>query len=299
MIRPANFGFNEETAGDNAFQTRPGDESPADISAKALQEFDTFVAKLREAGVDVIVVEDTKQPPKPDAVFPNNWITTHGDGTVVTYPMYSPLRRLERREDIVDLLKEKFAVSEVLKLEDRKDKDLFLEGTGSMILDRYHRLVYACRSERTSELLLGEFAQKVGFQMVLFEATDAIGTPIYHTNVLMALGKNLVVICLDSVHNEDERSWLLDSFDRSGKEVIDITFDQMGAFTGNMLQVENKAGEAILVMSEQAYKSLRSDQIDAIRAKSKILTSPIPTIEKYGGGSARCMMAEIFLPAKG
>ncbi|MCB0703657.1 MAG: amidinotransferase [Saprospiraceae bacterium] len=298
MVRPAHFGYNEQTANDNAFQTKSADQSETEISAKAVQEFDAFVAKLEEAGVEVLVVEDTEQPVKPDAIFPNNWITTHQDGTIVTYPMYAPVRRLERRADILNQLEQNFRVKETLHLEDKESENLFLEGTGSMILDRRHRLVYACRSERTSEELLEIFAMKVGYQMILFDAADAAGKPIYHTNVLMALGKDLVVICLDAIRDEDSRSNLLDAFDRSGKMVVDISFDQMGAFAGNMLQVENKAGEPILVMSEQAYSSLRSDQIEDIQSRSAILYSPINTIETTGGGSARCMMAEIFLEKK-
>lgn len=296
MIRPAHFGYNIETAGNNAFQSNPEGISPESIKQSAVAEFDTFVDQLRAAGVEVIVVEDTAEPVKPDAIFPNNWITTHADGTIVTYPKFAPTRRKERREDIIQLLSDRYSVSRELSLVDGEEMDIYLEGTGSMILDRPNRVVYACRSLRTDESLLQRFCEEMGYEMELFDAVDKDGMPIYHTNVMMALGLNLVVICLDSIRDTQERQNLEARFAQTGKEVINIRLEQMEAFAGNMLQVAGAGGQPILVMSEQAYRSLRSDQVEALKKKTELLYSPLDTIETYGGGSARCMMAEIFLP---
>jgi hypothetical protein len=296
MIRPANFGFNPETAGNNAFQRNPGERSVTEIAQQAIVEFDEFVRKLREVGVDVLVVEDTPSPITPDAVFPNNWITTHADGTVVTYPMYAPTRRLERRKEVVEILQKRFRVNREWSLVEAEQQGVFLEGTGSMILDRMHRIVYACRSPRTDQALLEQFCREMKYEMVLFDAEDQNGQSIYHTNVLMALGNDLVVICLAAVKTMAERRILEARFAQTGKEVIEIRPEQMNAFAGNMLQVAGKGGRPFLVMSEQAYRSLRSDQVEALQRKTEILYSPLSTIETYGGGSARCMMAEIFLP---
>jgi hypothetical protein len=298
MVRPANFGFNEETASSNAFQSNDGTLSSEQISRLAIAEFDAFVEKLRQAGVDVIVAEDTSLPVKPDAVFPNNWVTFHQNGTVVTYPMFSTARRLERRADILQSIQEKFRVEQKIQLEEYETVDQYLEGTGSMIIDRPNKLVYACLSPRTTEDLLNRFCKIMGFEPVAFHALDRDNVEIYHTNVMMALGETFVVICLDTVPDEKELAMLYQKFALTNKEIIEISLDQMMAFAGNMLQVRNTDGETFLVMSEQAYKSLNTRQISMILRHTNILYSPIPTIETYGGGSARCMMAEIFLPVK-
>ena len=294
MVRPANFGFNPETADNNAFQVDDASLSSAEIKAKAMEEFDTFVDKLRSVGIGVIVVEDTQDPLKTDAVFPNNWITFHEDGLIVTYSMFSPNRRLERRQDIVDQLTNQFDFKNHVRLEKWEADEQFLEGTGSLILDRQNRIVYACISERTHPKLLDEFCEFMGFQKVLFRSVDKDGFSIYHTNVMMALGDHFVVICLDCIPDETEQAILKQYFRRTNKTIIPITMDQVYAFAGNMLQLKNKTGDTYLVMSSQAYHSLSDAQITQIQQYTSILHSDITTIETYGGGSARCMLAEVF-----
>ena len=299
MVRPANFRFNEETAENNAFQTDDGSMTNAELREAAIVEFDAFVEKLRAVGVDVTVAEDTALPVKPDAVFPNNWVTFHQDGTIVTYPMFATARRLERRADILEKIQDRFRVERKIQLEEYETIDQYLEGTGSMIIDRPNRLVYACLSPRTTLDLLQRFCKLMNYEAVPFHATDQEGIEIYHTNVMMALGETFVVICFDTVVNATEKALLKQKFTQTNKEVIEISHHQMMNFAGNMLQVKNKKGETYLVMSEQAYQSLEAQQISKILRHTNILYSPIPTIETYGGGSARCMLAEIFLPEKG
>ncbi len=298
MVRPAHFGFNPETAGSNAFQREDSTLSLDAISLRALEEFDSFVAALRSEGVDVIVVQDTGQPVKPDAVFPNNWVTFHEDGTVVTYPMLSAARRLERREDILKTLGERFEIRRHIHLEAYEQQGKILEGTGSMILDRPNGRVYACVSPRTHPELLAEFAQLMGYKPVIFKAVDGEGMEIYHTNVMMALGETFVVICRHSITSGDEWAGLEKHFIETGKEVVEITLPQMMSFAGNMLQVRDQDDAPLLVMSSEAYGSLNNSQIERLEAHTRILYHPIPTIEKFGGGSVRCMMAEVFLPEK-
>ncbi|MEL6926647.1 MAG: arginine deiminase-related protein [Bacteroidota bacterium] len=298
MVRPAHFGYDEETAANNAFQTNDTSLSKATISAKAREEFDLFVKGLREAGVQVVVMDDTKAPRKPDAVFPNNWITTHEDGTVITYPMFAPNRRQERQPHILESLREQFHVHKIIELEQHESAEVFLEGTGSMIMDRPNNLVYACFSPRTHPQLLSHFCKLVGCKEVCFSAVDAEGQDIYHTNVMMAVGETFVVICLDTVRDPQERQMLLDQFDATGKDVVEISIAQMMAFAGNMLQVRSSDGQPLLVMSTQAYESLDLAQIQQLKKHTQLFHSPIHTIETYGGGSARCMMAEIFLAGK-
>jgi hypothetical protein len=298
MIRPANFGYNEETAASNAFQTNANSRNDDSVKSKAIEEFNELVIKLIQVGVDVIVFEDSDNPIKPDAVFPNNWITFHQDGTIVTYPMLSPVRRMERRDDIVNKLMNRFQVKKKIQLEEYETIDQFLEGTGSMIIDRTNGLVYACLSPRTSSELLLRFCKLMDYMPITFHAVDGKGQEIYHTNVMMALGETFVVICRDTIKNLHEREMLENKFKSTGKKIIDISLDQMMAFAGNMLQVRNKDGKTYLVLSQQAYDSLNSNQINLIHQHTDLLYSPIPTIETYGGGSVRCMMAEIFLPEK-
>jgi len=297
MVRPANFGFNEETAASNAFQRREGAQAVDAIRAKAVQEFDAFVKKLREAGVDVIVAKDSVQPVKPDAVFPNNWATFHQEGIVVTYPMYAPTRRKERRRQVLDtVLKAGFRAERRVNLEFNEKINRFLEGTGSIIFDHLNCLAYACVSPRTDPVLLDELCALLGYQKIVFRAVDGSGKDIYHTNVMMAMGETFVVICLDTVTNPAERAMLEKKFKETGKEIVAITLAQMNAFAGNMLQVRNDQGQTMLVMSDQAYRSLTPAQIKTLERHTQLLHSPIDTIETYGGGSARCMMAEVFLP---
>lgn len=298
MVRPANFGYNAETAENNAFQTNDKSLNSEQIKAKAIEEFDTFVETLRNAGVDVTVVQDTKEPIKIDAVFPNNWISTHENGAVITYPIYSEMRRRERREDIIEDLGERFVVKDRYKLEESERQGLFLEGTGSLILDRPNKLAYGCTSERTHEELADRFCDFTGYKKVLFQAVDDNNIPIYHTNVMMAIGETFVVICMDTIKNPEQNEALRNLFRSKNKDLIEISLDQMKAFAGNMLQLRSQSGQAYLVMSSQAYKSLDENQIQQIQKHTDILHSPIDTIEGYGGGSARCMMAEIFLPLK-
>lgn len=297
MVRPAHFGFNEETAASNAFQSTDSQLSQAEISQKAIAEFDQFVATLRANGVDVIVAEDSAAPIKPDAIFPNNWVTLHDEGIMILYPMCAPVRRLERQPHIIKLLKDTFDFNMVIHLEGAEHTDQFLEGTGSMILDRDHKIVYACLSPRTDKEVLERFCAHTDFNAVVFHSVDGNGQDIYHTNVMMALGEDFVVICLETIHDEAELTAVKSSFEKTGKSIIPITLDQMMHFAGNMLQVRNTSGETFLVMSEQAYKSLTAEQIEMITAHTRILHSPLYTIEKFGGGSARCMMAEVFAKA--
>jgi len=295
MIRPKNFGFNEETSKDNAFQNAEAQIDPESAKIKAIQEFDAMVGSLRSHGVQVIVIEDTDHPIKPDAVFPNNWISFHEDGLVVMYPMYAEKRRIERRRDIVQYLSQDYLVDRDYTFEHYEDEGLFLEGTGSMILDRTNKIVYASLSHRTDIQLLDKWCVLLDYEKVVFHGKDRNGNPIYHTNVLMALGEDFCVICLSSIP-ELEKPHVVKSLEETKKLIIDISFDQMEAFAGNMLQVKNKDGERFLVMSETAYKSLKPSQIATLKQKTEILHFPIPTIETLGGGSVRCMMAEVFLP---
>ena len=300
MVRPAHFAFNEETAANNAFQSRDGKLTAEEMRSKAIQEFDEFVAKLREAGVHVLVADDSEAPVKPDAVFPNNWVTFHQEGTLVTYPMFAPTRRLERRNAVIDkVLQEGFLAYKRLHFEDNEGKERFLEGTGSIIFDHRHRLAYACLSPRTDAELLDELCHALGYHAVVFHSTDADGKAVYHTNVMMALGETFVVICLDSVRDPAERSMLVTHFRDTGKEIVAISLAQMNAFAGNMLQVRNTDDETILVMSATAYHALTPEQIAVLNKHTRLLYADINTIETYGGGSARCMMAEVFLPKEG
>ncbi len=295
MIRPAHFGFNTETAGNNAFQSNDNSQTQTEVKALAVREFDTLVSRLTEYGIEVAVVEDTLDPPKPDAVFPNNWITTHESGILITYPMYAPIRRLERRPKLVDRIMDAFEVQATFDLSHYEDEERFLEGTGSLILDRVNKMAYACVSPRTDEGIMDQFCRLTGYRKVLFHAVDDNGQDIYHTNVMMAMGDNFVVICQESIKDARESALLAHHFERTNKEVISLSMEQVQAFAGNMLQVEGANGDTYLVMSESAYRSLDSRQIRQIENLTNIIYSPIPTIEKYGGGSVRCMMAELFL----
>ena len=299
MVRPANFGFNDQTAESNAFQTNDTSKTEGEIKQMAVIEFDGFVAKLRSHGINVIVGVDADTPKTPDAIFPNNWITFHENGLIITYPMFAPARRLEIDDRFIHQIGEEFEILGRVQLENFEKKNLFLEGTGSMIFDRVHQIAYACLSPRTDAVLFEKFCNIVNYQPVTFESVDGNGQQIYHTNVMMAMGDSFVVICLDTIRDKADLEKLKAIFSKTNKEIINISLDQMLSFAGNMLQVENADGETFLVMSEQAFQSLTPAQIEQIEKHTNILSSPIPTIETYGGGSARCMMAEVFLAKQG
>lgn len=295
MIRPVNFGFNAETAVNNAFQTAGND---AGAQQKALQEFDAFVQVLQQNGVDVTVVEDTPDPHTPDSIFPNNWVSFHDDGTVVLYPMYAGNRRLERKPGVLEAVKNKFSIQNTIDLSGHEAENVFLEGTGSMVLDRQNKIAYACLSPRTDYFVLTEFCEQMGYNPEVFDALDQKGQPIYHTNVMMCVADKYVVICLDAIAAEHEKEQVSASIIKSGKTIIPISYEQMNRFAGNMLQVSNNKGATLLVMSSQAYASLTKEQIQQLEGFNGIIHSPLTTIETNGGGSARCMMAEIHLPVK-
>ena len=298
MVRPANFGFNTDTADNNTFQTNDKSLTKPKIKAAAVKEFDRFVKKLKSAGINVHVHQENADAISTDSVFPNNWFSCHEEGLLVTYPMFSTIRRSERLSSIIAELNNQYHIKTHIKLEKWEKNEQFLEGTGSMILDRHNKLVYACRSVRTNEELLDQFCYFMVYDKILFDAVDGQGVPIYHTNVMMSIGTTFVVICLDSIKDTTQRKEVVRSFEEMNKEIIDISLDQMGNFAGNMLQVKNTNGEHFLVMSSRAHKSLTKTQIDLIEKHTQILHSDLKIIETYGGGSARCMMAEVFLPEK-
>jgi hypothetical protein len=296
MIKPINFGFNEETAVSNAFQNRNAEKNG--VQEKALAEFSGMVEILRQNGVNVTVIEDTPQPYTPDSIFPNNWISFHNDGNIFLYPMQAVNRRLERRKDIIEEIEPNFAAKQIVDLSKFEAENKFLEGTGSMVLDRENKIAYACLSPRTDADILELFCKQTSFKPVCFDAVDANGTAIYHTNVLMCVGSKFVVICLDSITKANEKQIVINSIKSTGKEIIEISFDQMNHFAGNMLEVKSKNGETLIVMSASAFNSLTTYQKTSLEKYGKLIYADISTIETNGGGSARCMMAEIHLPLK-
>lgn len=294
MIRPVRFGFNAQTAVNNAFQV--ADANQQEVEKKAIAEFDGFVEKLRNAHVDVTVVEDTPDPHTPDSLFPNNWISFHSNGTIVLYPMFAENRRLERKPTVLAAIKNKFLIQQTEDMSVYENKQLYLEGTGSMVLDRDNRLAYACLSPRTNRQVLEDFCTRMNYTPVVFNSMDEKNQPIYHTNVMMCVADRYVVICLESIPDEKEKNNVIEKIKGSGKSIISIRLSQMNHFAGNMLQIENASGGKILVMSTQAYESLTPAQVTELSGYNRILHSSLQTIESNGGGSARCMMAEIHLP---
>lgn len=294
MIRPVNFGFNEQTAGSNAFQNRNSEQQQ--VQDNALREFDDLVNLLQENGIKVCIVNDTPEPHTPDSIFPNNWVSFHSDGSVFLYPMMAENRRLERREDIIMDLEDAFDIKRVIDLSRFEHENKFLEGTGSMVLDRENKIAYACVSPRTNKEVLDLFCTQSGYKPVLFHAVDENSMAIYHTNVLMCVGTNFVVICLDSITDENEKSSLMNTFKLTHKAIISITFKQMAQFAGNMLELKNQTGDRLLVMSQSAFLALKEDQKTALGKYCRLLYANIDTIERNGGGSARCMIAELHLP---
>ncbi len=293
MVRPASFGYNAETAENNAFQSKDGATEVERIKNSALQEFDTMVEQLKSKGIAVIIHEDDVYPAKPDAVFPNNWFSCHSSGTIVTYPMYADSRKLERSTELIQKLMADYNFNYHIGLEAYEKQNLIVEGTGSMILDRVNKLCYACLSLRTNEELIDIFCERMGYKKVVFDALDRNSYPIYHTNVMMALGVDFCVVCLDTIQDEKQKEKVLQHLESTRKTVIDISLSQMENFAGNMLQLDG-AKNPILVMSQTAYDSLHKEQIEIIEKHTEIIAFAIPTIEKYGGGSVRCMIAEIF-----
>lgn len=299
MVRPANFGFNPETAESNFYQQK--DERNLNVIRElARTEFDAFVMLLRDQRVNVIVVEDTADPLKTDAIFPNNWFSTHADGKLLLYPLYSTNRRLERRKDLIEeLMRLDFKVGEIVDLSFFEKDDQFLEGTGSMVMDHTAKVIYSGYSERTHRLPLDYVGKLLGYEVIGFKAVQEIDgqvLPIYHTNVMMHVGTDLAVICLDSIPKASEKLKIQRKLTESGKKIVPIMAKQKFNFAGNMLEVSNDGGEKFTVMSQAALDSLNVGQIQLIEKYTTIISPSIPTIEKLGGGSARCMIAEIFLP---
>lgn len=299
MVRPACFGFNPQTSASNAFQQTPDSGRQIDQQALALREFDGLAAALDRAGVEVIIAADTASPIKPDAVFPNNWVSFHADGTVVLYPMLAPNRRLERREDLIAQVASDgaFRISRTIDLSYREADGKFLEGTGSMVLDRARHVAYACLSPRTDLDVLGEFAQQLDYELVTFEAFDPAGTAIYHTNVLMAVGSRFAVICGAAFAQPQHRAAVFAKLQAAGHEIIDISAHQMQQFGGNLLELTSARG-SVIALSTTAWLSLDAVQRRILESHGSVVAAAIPTIERFGGGSVRCMLAEIHLPKR-
>ena len=300
MIRPGAFRMNEQTAVNNYYQKVLDGLTPENVNAKAQEEFDTFVQKLKIVGIQVIVVQDTLQPDTPDSIFPNNWISFHENGDVVLYPMFAENRRAERREDIIDLLDEKgFLLNDIVDYTSAEEESVFLEGTGSLVLDRANAKAYCALSPRADEELFIEFCEDFDMGPIIFEAYQTVDGQrklIYHTNVMMCIGDTFAVICADCIDDKSERKQVLQSLKEDKKEIILITEEQVNNFAGNMLQLKGTDDKSYVIMSKSAHNSLTTEQITKLEKHATILSSSLDTIEACGGGSARCMMAEIFLP---
>lgn len=296
MIRPAAFGFNPETAANNYFQHKP--VTSKNVQSIALAEFDGMVKTLRDHLIDVIVIDDTAAPPKPDAIFPNNWLSTSPMGTISVFPMYAPNRRAEKRDDILHKLAQDFIVRDLQDWSEYEVEGRFLEGTGSMVMDHNNKMIYASVSERTNLSVLEKYAAANGYQAIVFLATDKNGNPVYHTNVVMALGEGFCVFCEEAIEEEWELIAVRQLLESTGHAIISISRDQMHAFAGNMLELKNAKDEKFLVLSQTAFDALRKEQREMLEAFAILLPIAVPTIEEVEGGSVRCMMAEIFLQRK-
>ncbi len=300
MIRPVQFRMNEQTAVNNYYQKKIEHLTPDAVNALAVEEFDAFVQKLQAAGIQVVVVDDTKEFDTPDSIFPNNWISFHKNGTIALYPMFAENRRFERKESVVEAVEEKgFSIKHVVDYTEAEQENLFLEGTGSIILDREYQKAYCALSPRADEQLFIEFCEDFDFFPVIFSAYQTVNQKrekIYHTNVMMCIGSTFAVICLDSIDDKKERKNVINHLKKDNKDIIEITEDQVNQFAGNMLQLLGKNNTPFLTMSQSAFDSLRADQLSKLEKHTKIISSSLQTIEACGGGSARCMMAEIFLP---
>ena len=299
MIRPVRFESNPLTAASNQFMEDHA-VPPQEQQAAALREFAGLVSVLRDAGVTVIVVEDTAEFHTPDSIFPNNWLSTHADGRVVLYPMEAENRRTERRTDIVDYLNDElgYLVTDVVDLTAYEHDGHYLEGTGSMVLDRVHRIAYACSSSRTHFDPLGDFARRMNYEVVSFDAVDSDGVPIYHTNVLMSIGEEFAAICDKTIVREEQREAVLKRLRETGHEIVSLGYDELHAFAGNMLELESSSGEHVIAMSQQALQALDEKRQQQLRSYGRIVSAPIDSIERSAGGSVRCMLAEVHLRAR-
>jgi hypothetical protein len=297
MVRPISFSYNEETASSNKFQ-RKVENSKADSNQSAQIAFDEFVEQLQLRDINVMVIEDIAYPFTPDSIFPNNWLSMHHSGKVILYPMEAPNRRAERRNDIIENLKSKYAVEELIDLSNFENQNKFLEGTGSLVLDRINRIAYACLSSRTHIEVLEEWERIMNYEMFIFNAQDENGQTIYHTNVVMCMGDTFAVVCLDAIPNVDERFALKQKIESSNKAIIEISSEQMNNFAGNMLLLKNNKEKKFLVMSDKAFLSLDKSQRDNLEDYAEIIHPDLGIIETIGGGSARCMIAEIHLVKK-
>ena len=299
MVRPARFACNPQTAASNAFQHRPTPLAGDDLQAAALREFDGLATALERAGVEVLIAPDSDQPAKPDAIFPNNWVSFHRDGTVTLYPMLAPNRRWERRDEVLEQVigKGGFRVSRTVDLTHREAEEKYLEGTGSVVLDRVHRMAYACSSPRTDLDVLGEFAQLLDYDLMTFDAIDSNGRAIYHTNVLMAIGTGFAVVCGESIANAAHRTAVFSKLRATGHDIVDITQEQMAQFAANVLELASPAAK-LIALSTTALDSLNRTQRAVLESHATLVPVPIPTIERVGGGGVRCMLAEIHLPKR-
>ncbi len=291
MVRPAQFGFNKETAQNNYFQQNVVDGT---VAEKAVKEFDAFVQLLKRNDVDVTVVQNKPDPPTPDALFPNNWFSSHITGELVLYPMYALNRRLERSPEIIEFLQRKLNHRKLVDLTHWEKDGEFLEGTGSMVLDRHKRIAYCCRSPRTSEKVLSEFCSRMSYDAIVFDAVDKEGNPIYHTNVMMSIGLQIAIVCFESIREEIERKKVTAALTAAGKIIVDISLEQVTHFAGNMLEVKSRNGTPLMIMSSSARNALTLTQETTISTFNRIIAPDLQTIETVGGGSARCMLAEIF-----
>jgi hypothetical protein len=298
MVRPASFGFNTETAANNVFQTNAETLTAAEVQQKALVEFDAFVNTLRANKINVVVYNDTLQPQKPDAIFPNNWFATFATGNIIMFPMFAANRRIEKSDELLHMLSEKFYVKDVQDWSEYEADNFFLEGTGSMIIDHENKIIYACLSPRTHLSLLERFASTHGYKAIGFYSKDENDVEVYHTNVIMHIGEGYAVICLESIKDEMERIAVSQLLNVTGHDIIPISLQQVHAYAGNMLQVINEDGKKFTVLSKQAFDVLTNDQKEQMSKFTNLLPIDINTIETVGGGSVRCMMAEIFLHQK-
>jgi len=299
MVRPAKFACNPQTAASNAFQQVPAPAVGNDLQAAALAEFEGLAAALDRAGIEVLIAPDSEDPPKPDAIFPNNWVSFHHDGTVALYPMLAPNRRWERREEVLEFVVRggAFRVSRTVDLSHRESEEKFLEGTGSVVLDRANKVAYACSSPRTDLDVLGEFAQQLDYELMTFDAADGGGRAIYHTNVLLAIGSGFAVICGGSIANGAHRAAVFSKLRSTGHEIVDITQQQMAQFAANVLELASPQGR-LIALSAAALDSLNGTQRASLESHANLVPVPIPTIERVGGGGVRCMLAEIHLPKR-
>lgn len=297
LVKPANFGFNNETAQSNAFQNTIK-ESNTSLNEVVLTEFNDFENTLISNGVNVIVFNDTSTPINPDAIFPNNWISLHENGKVIIYPMLAPNRRTEVNEDFINQIATCFKIKELVDLRHYESQNRFLEGTGSIVFNHKAKIAYACLSERTDKKIFEEVCEILGYQPISFKSVDSNNNPIYHTNVMMCIGTKFATICLESIKDNVEKEKVISSLKKSGLAIVDITYQQLKNFAGNMLELTNKDNNKIVALSQSAFNSLTNSQKQVIERNAKLLPLCIPTIETIGGGSARCMIAEIFLKKK-